>query len=111
MDINVEGLAVTVDRDVGGGVGGGDGVEDLATDSVHTHHGDPGLGGRVIGVSRTWDCDPVSDTLIGKLSIIHLKKQMQVLTEVPTTLPRVGEPPVTENAWGGVLPESGQAVY
>ena len=60
MDINVEGLAVTVDRDVGGGVGGGDGVEDLAADSVHTHHGDPRLGGRVIGVSRTWDCDPVS---------------------------------------------------
>ena len=60
MDVNVEGLAVTVDRDVGGGVGGGDGVEDLATDSVHTHHGDPGLGGRVIGVGRTWDCDPVS---------------------------------------------------
>ena len=36
---------------------------------------------------------------------------MQVLTEVPTTLPRVGEPPVTEKAWGGVLASSGQAVY
>ena len=84
MDINVEGLAVTVDRDVGGGVGGGDGVEDLATDSVHTHHGDPGLGGRVIGVSRTWDCDPVSDTLMGKLLIIystdiHLPKKCKSL--------------------------------
>ena len=63
MDINVEGLAVAVDRDVGGGVGGGDGVEDLAADSVHTHHGDPGLGGRVIGVGRARDCDPVGDTL------------------------------------------------
>ena len=36
---------------------------------------------------------------------------MTILTEVPTMLPRVGEPPVTENAWGGVLLASGQAVY
>ncbi len=69
MHINIERLAVTVDRDVGGGVGGGDGVEHLATDPVHTHHGDPGLGGRVIGVSRARDRDPVRDTL-GKLLIL-----------------------------------------
>ena len=31
--------------------------------------------------------------------------------EVPTTLPRVGEPPVMEKACGGVLAESAQAVY
>ena len=30
---------------------------------------------------------------------------------LPTTLPRVGEPPVTENDWAGVLTESGHAVY
>ena len=32
-------------------------------------------------------------------------------TEVPTTLPRVGDPPVTENDCEGVLAASGQAVY
>ena len=72
MDINVEGLAVAVDRDVGVGVGGGDGVEDLTADSVHTHHGDPGLGGRVIGVGRARNRDPISDAL-GKLSNTHLQ--------------------------------------
>ena len=59
MHINIERLAVAVDWDVWGGVGGGDGVEHLATDPVHTHHGDPGLGGRVIGVSRARNRDPV----------------------------------------------------
>ena len=113
MHINVERLAVAVDRDVRGGVGGGDGVEHLATDSVHTHHGDPGLGGRVIGVSRARDRDPVRDTLGNYYNIntLILILSTTILTEVPTMLPRVGEPPVTENAWGGVLPASGQAVY
>ena len=63
MNIDIERLAVAVDRDVGGGVGGGDGVEDLAADPVHTNHGDPGLGGRVIGVGRARDRDPVGDAL------------------------------------------------
>ena len=73
MNIDVERLAVAVDRDVGGGVGGGDGVEDLATDSVHTHHGDPGLGGRVIGVGRARDRDPVGRALNVHISSVYFK--------------------------------------
>ena len=60
MYIYIEWLAVAVHGDVGGGVGGGDGVKHLAADSVHAHHWDPRLGGRVIGVCRTGYRDPVS---------------------------------------------------
>ena len=63
MYIDIEWLAVAVHGDVGGGVGGGDGVKHLAADSVHAHHRDSRLGGRVIGVGCTGDRDPVSDTL------------------------------------------------
>ena len=30
---------------------------------VHAHHGGPGLGGGVVGVGGTWDCQPVRGTL------------------------------------------------
>ena len=30
---------------------------------VHAHHRGPGLGGGVVGVGSTWDCQPVRGTL------------------------------------------------
>ena len=54
----------------------------------------------------------VPDWVVGSLVLVAQGMVIQsVEQEVPTTLPRVGEPPVMENAWGGVLAESAQAVY
>ena len=60
MNIDVEGLGITVDWDTGGSVGCGGRVEDLSTYSVHADHGGARLSGGIIGVGGAGDGDPVS---------------------------------------------------
>ena len=63
MDVDIEGLAVAVDRDTELADAASDGVEDLAAYPVHTHHGGSLLGGRVRRVCRARDRDPVGGAL------------------------------------------------
>ena len=54
----------------------------------------------------------VPDWVVGSLVLVAQGMVIQsVEQEVPTTLPRVGDPPVMENDCGGVLALSAQAVY
>ena len=59
----MEGFAVAVDRDVRRVGSGLDGVEDLATDPVHTDHRSPVLGCGVVGVGGAGDGQPVVGAL------------------------------------------------
>ena len=63
MDVDVERFGVTVDRDVGRGGSGLDGVEDLPTDPVNTNHRGPVLSGGVVAVGGAGDGEPVRGAL------------------------------------------------
>ena len=59
----MERFGVTVDRNVGRGGSGLDGVEDLPTDPVNTNHRGPVLGGGVVAVGGAGDGQPVRGAL------------------------------------------------
>ena len=59
----MERFAVAVDGDVGRVGSGLDGVEDLATDPVHTDHRSPVLSGGIVGVGGAGDGQPVVGAL------------------------------------------------
>jgi len=54
----------------------------------------------------------VPDWVVGSLVLVaHGIVNQSVEHSVPTTLPRVGDPPVTENDCAGLFVASEQAVY
>ena len=110
MDVDIERFGITIYRYTGSCIRGSCRVEDLTTYSIHTNYWSSRLCSWIISVCCTGYCYPIS----GTLKILILKKltlKNDDFTAVPTTLPSVGDPPVTENDCGGVFVVSGQAVY